>query len=129
MALTLESIMAQLQGIGGGPSAPPIIPGTSNTGNTIVMPESSTAIGPNIGTGQMAFQGLSSLAGILGGMQTQKLAKESFKLNKQMSNANLNNQIKTYNTALGDRTRSRGFTEGQSAEQMQGYLDANRLTR
>ena len=140
MALTIDASMSQLQGLFGGGTTPapaqvfaapnPVVsPSGVTNNNTTVMPESSTGIGMNIGTGQMAFQGLSSLAGILGGMESMKLAKDSFKLNKQMSNTNLNNQIKSYNTQLGDRTRSRGFTEGQTAEQMQGYLDANRMTR
>ena len=140
MALTIDAIMSQLQGLFGGGTTPPpaqvfaapnpvVSPSGITNNNTTVMPESSTGIGMNIGTGQMAFQGLSSLAGILGGMESMKLAKDSFKLNKQMSNTNLNNQIKSYNTALEDRARSRAAVEGQTSAEQQSYVDRNRLTR
>ena len=94
-----------------------------------VPPESSTGIGMNIGTGQMALSGLSSLGSLYGSLQSNKLAKEQFKFTKDFANTNLNNQIKSYNTTLSDRIRSRSVMEGTDSAAAEAYLDKNRLTR
>ena len=46
-----------------------------------------------------------------------------------MTNTNLNNSIQSYNTSLEDRARARGVMEGQSDEQVQSYIDKNKLSR
>lgn len=77
----------------------------------------------------MGLQGLSMIGNFWNAFQAQKLAKQQFAFTKEITNTNLNNQIKSYNTTLDDRARSRGFVEGQSAEQTQQYIDQNKLTR
>jgi hypothetical protein len=109
--------LTQLPGAGGGDKPP-----TNTNAN-------ATGFGMNIGTGELGLQGLNSLSGIYGAMKSNKLAQDSFKLNKQMSNTNLNNQIKSYNTALEDKGRARAQFEGQDASTAQAYIDKNRLTR
>lgn len=78
--------------------------------------------------------GLNVVSGALGtignlwnAFQAQKLAKQQFSFTKDFANRNLANQIQSYNTALGDRARSRGFTEGQSQDQINAYVAANQL--
>lgn len=88
-----------------------------------------TGFGMNIGTGQLALSGLSALAGLWGSMQQNKLAKEQFGLQKDLANTNLNNQIKSYNTALEDRMTARGATEGRSAEYTADEIARRRLSR
>lgn len=88
-----------------------------------------TGLGFNVGTGGIALQGLSSLAGIWSAMQQQKLAKEQFGFQKEVTNTNLNNSIKSYNTALEDRFGSRGVAEGRSEEYTRDKIAQNRLSR
>lgn len=86
-------------------------------------------LGMNIGTGQLALGGLSSLAGIWGALNSNKLANQQFKFTKDTTNTNLNNQIKSYNTALEDRITARAATQGQDSAYVNDYLNKNRLTR
>ena len=80
-------------------------------------------------TANLAIAGLQTLGNLWGAWQAQKLAKEQFKWTKNFSEANLANSIKSYNTALYDRARSRGHMEGQSQAQIDGYVLDNSLTR
>jgi hypothetical protein len=78
---------------------------------------------------RLVLGGLQTIGNLWGAWQAMKLAKEQFKFTKEVTNTNLNNQIKTYNTALGDRSRSRAAVEGQSQATAQAYVDQNKLTR
>ncbi|QIG70537.1 putative structural protein [Rhizobium phage RHph_N38] len=80
------------------------------------------------------LSGLNVISGALGtignlwnAFQAQKLAKQQFSFTKDFANRNLANQIQSYNTALSDRARARGFTEGQSQDQINAYITANQL--
>lgn len=88
-----------------------------------------SGFGMNIGTGQLALGGLQSLAGIYNAFQTNKLANKQFKFTKDVTNTNLNNSIKSYNTALSDRANSRYFTQNQSQAEADKYIAANQLSR
>jgi hypothetical protein len=90
---------------------------------------SPSGLGMNLGTGQLALSGLGALGSLWGGMQAQGLAKKQFDFTKSITNTNLANQIRSFNTGLEDRTRSRGFAEGQTQAQMDDYLARNRMTR
>jgi len=87
-----------------------------------------TGLGFNIGTGQLAFGGLSSLANLLGANKQMKLAEDQFDFTKKIATTNLNNQVKSYNTALDDRIRSRAAMEGSSSAEAEAYLNKNRLS-
>lgn len=89
----------------------------------------ASGLGLNVGTGQMALGGLQSLAGIFNSIQANKLANQQFKFTKDVTNTNLNNSIKSYNTALSDRANSRFFTQNQSQSDADAYINANRLSR
>ena len=78
---------------------------------------------------RLVLGGLQTIGNLWGAWQSMKLAKEQFKFTKDVTNTNLNNQIKSYNTALGDRSRSRAAVESQSAAQAQAYVDQNKLSR
>ena len=66
-------------------------------------------------------------AGLWNAYNANKLAKQQFKFTKNFANANLANQTQSYNTALNDRARTRGFMEGQSQGQIDQYIANNRL--
>jgi spore coat protein CotH len=77
-----------------------------------------------VGAGISAIQ---SLASMWMGFKQMKMAQKQFKFEKKMANQNLINQMKTYNTALADRARSRGVMEGQSPDQVADYIRSNSL--
>jgi hypothetical protein len=87
-----------------------------------------SGLGLNLGTGQLALSGLGALGSLWGGMQAQGLAKKQYELTKNISTTNLVNQMKSYNTQLEDRARSRGVAEGNPAS-ANDYLERNRMTR
>lgn len=86
-------------------------------------------LGANIPTAQLALGGLGALGNLWGAFQAQGLAQKQFELTRNIANTNLTNQIRSYNTALEDRARSRGAAEGQSQSQVDDYLARNRMTR
>jgi hypothetical protein len=86
-------------------------------------------LGWNAPTLQMGMQGAGMLSNLWGAWQSNRLARDQLDWTKKFANINLNNQIKSYNTALEDRSRSRAAVEGQSAAEAQAYVDRNRLTR
>lgn len=88
-----------------------------------------SGLGMNIGTGQLALGGLGALSGIWGAYNSNKLANQQFKFTKDTTNTNLNNQIKSYNTALEDRITARAATQGQDSAYVNDYLNKNRLAR
>ena len=87
-----------------------------------------TGIGFNIGTGQLALGGLSALTNLWGANKQMKLAEDQFDFTKKIATTNLNNQVKSYNTALEDRIRSRAAMEGSSSAEAEAYLNKNRLS-
>lgn len=91
--------------------------------------DKSAGFGMNANTLNFGMQGLNTLGNIWGAWQSNKLAKDQLNFTKMITNTNLNNQIKAYNTALEDRSRSRAAVEGQSSAEAQAYVDRNRLSR
>lgn len=73
--------------------------------------------------------GIGTLGNLWGSSRALGLARDQFNFQKEFANTNLANQIKSYNTALEDRARSRAAVEGQSQDQAQAYIDKNRLSR
>lgn len=93
--------------------------------------------GPQIGGGGMSgmqianagLAGLQTLGALWGAWQQNKMAKKQFKFTKDVTNTNLANQIKSYNTALYDRARSRAVMESQSDAVRDAYVANNSLSR
>jgi hypothetical protein len=88
-----------------------------------------TGLGFNLPTANLALGGLQTIGNLWNSWEQRKLANEQFQFQKGVTNTNLNNQIKAYNTQLEDRSRARAATEGQSPGQAQAYIDNNRLSR
>lgn len=84
-------------------------------------------LGFNTGTANLALSGLQTIGNLFAAFQANKLAKQQFKYTKKVTDANLGNQIQSYNTALSDRINSRYVMEGKSPDQAQSYLDVNKL--
>ena len=75
----------------------------------------------------LAIGGLQTLGNLWMAFQANKLAKKQYGLTKRVTETNLANQIKSYNTQIADRGRSRAFTEGQSAEEAKAWASKNQL--
>lgn len=86
--------------------------------------------GMNMPTLKLGLQGLSSLAGIWAANKGLKQAKEQFEFEKGVTNTNLNNSIKSYNTALDDRINARAAQQGNMSQaQVADYKRLNQLSR
>jgi hypothetical protein len=86
-------------------------------------------MGGAMGPAGAVLSGIQTLGALWGAWQQNKMAKKQFKFTKDITNTNLANQIKSYNTALYDRARSRGVVEGQSQNQIDAYINDNSLSR
>lgn len=75
-----------------------------------------------------AMSGLETIGKLWGAFQAQKMAKKQFKHAKNMSLINLANQVKSYNTALSDRARSRAVMESQTDATRDAYVRDNSLS-
>lgn len=88
------------------------------------------------GSGGGSGGGLSGLGEIIGGIggfynasKQRKLAKRAFLFQKDFAEANLNNQVQSYNTQLADRIRSRTHTEGGTQASANQYVANNSLQK
>lgn len=97
-------------------------------GNSGVGSAANT-LGANIPTFQLGLSGLTSLGNLWGAFQSNKLANNQFDYTKQITNTNLANQIKSYNTSLSDKATARASMEGWSDSQTQDYIDKNKLSK
>ena len=99
----------------------------TGTGTGSNMPE----FGWNLDTMKVGTSALSAIGGLFNAFQANKLARDQFNLTKEVTNTNLNNQIKGYNTTLEDRALARARLNGDAdpAAYAAAYTGANRLTR
>lgn len=98
-------------------------PGTSS-GNFF---DKSDGFGLNANTLNFGLSGINSLGNLYNAFQANKLAKSQFDFTKNITNTNLANSIKSYNTSLSDRANSRGVVEGQTPDQVNSYISSNSL--
>ena len=75
----------------------------------------------------IALGGLQTIGSLFMVFQANKLAKKQFRFQKDFANQNLANSIKSYNTALEDRIRSRSFTEGRASGYADDYINKNKM--
>ena len=73
------------------------------------------------------IDGLGSLGSLWSGIQANKMAAEGLAFQKKSYKQNYTNQLKSYNTALEDRTRARFAQEGRSAAEEHAYVRKNKL--
>lgn len=110
-------------------TGPSIDAAVLGNGNYSIAGGPGSGLGFNLDTAKLALAGLGTIGSLWSAFQQNKLAKKQFAFTKDITNTNLANQIKSYNTTLEDRARSRAAMEGQSTAQMQEYVNKNRLKR
>lgn len=90
-----------------------------------------TGLDWNTETLGIGIQGLAAIGGLYNAFQSNKLAKDQFNFTKEVTNTNLNNQIKTYNTTLEDRALARGRLNGEAdpAAYAAAYTEKNKISR
>lgn len=139
MAFTLQDLQGQFSSLfGGGGGDISSYAGAPNTGGASLdlsgaagasTPGMFSGGGMNLGTAGMALGGLQALGNLLQGQKAFKLAKDQFRFQKEFSNANLNNSMKSYNNTLEDRLKARGFAEGRDAGETAAEIERKRLSR
>ena len=104
--------------------------GDAPTFDPIGNQQGGSDIGWNNPTLRTGFQGLATLGNLWGAFQGNKLARKQLSLATDAYNTNLTNQIKSYNTSLEDRIRSR-YVYNDKAGQAEAtrQIEANKLVR
>ena len=74
-----------------------------------------------------AVQGISALTSAWQGYQQLKVAKDQLNFQKDAWQKNYGNSVKTYNTSLEDRIRGRTADYGGKENDVQSYIDKNKL--
>ena len=85
--------------------------------------------GLNVPTIGLALQGLGTIGSLWAGFKQLGLANKQFEYTKKITDTNLDNSIKSYNTTLADRARARAATEGRPQTEAEAYVDKNKMTR
>lgn len=80
--------------------------------------------GLNMPTAQFGLQGLQSLAGMWNAFQAGSAAKKAINLQEKAFNANLGNQVASYNTALENKVRDSAHMQGLSGRDYSSYIDS-----
>ena len=104
--------------------------GDAPTFDPIGNQQGGSDLGWNMGTLNTGFKGLATLGNLWGAFQGNKLARKQLSLATDAYNTNLTNQIKSYNTSLEDRIRSR-YVYNDKAGQAEAtrQIEANKLVR
>ena len=104
--------------------------GDAPTFDPIGNQQGGSDFGWNMGTLNTGFKGLATLGNLWGAFQGNKLARKQFSAAQDAYNTNVTNQIKSYNTSLEDRIRSR-YVYNDKAGQAEAtrQIEANKLVR
>ena len=104
--------------------------GDAPTFDPIGNQQGGSDFGWNTGTLNTGFKGLATLGNLWGAFQGNKLARKQLSLATDAYNTNLTNSIKSYNTQLEDRIRSR-YVYNDKAGQAEAdrQIEANKLVR
>ncbi|ESX17531.1 hypothetical protein X766_15840 [Mesorhizobium sp. LSJC255A00] len=111
----------QPMNVGSFPAAPNMSGGPAGIG------ANNTGLGFNAGTLGLALGGLNTIGNLWQAFESNKLAKQQFAFQKNFAMKNLANQIQTYNTSLEDKINSRYFTQGQSQDEANAYIQSHKL--
>lgn len=103
-----------------------LVPTTTST-TTGPLGGSGSGLGLNLDTLKLGLSGISSIGNLYAALQANSLAKKQFDFTKAYANANMANQVQSYNTTLADRLNSRAKVEGTSSEDAAAEIAKNSL--
>lgn len=98
-------------------------------GSSLRQDDVNPGFGFNMPTLQLGLTGLGTLAGIFNSFSQNRQQRDQFNYYRNLADTNMNNSIKNYNTRLEDRARARVAAEGGTQEDIDAYLEKNRLER
>ena len=85
--------------------------------------------GWNMPSAKLGVSAFTSLASLWGAFKGLNQAKKEFEFNKRITEKNLANSTKSYNTALEDKARARASASGNmSKDDVQKYVTLNQLS-
>ena len=105
----------------------PVVPGTTGGAAGGGAAPQTPGFFSQYGPAQFALGGIQTLGSLWNSYQQNKLAKESFKFQKEAYATNLANQEQSYNTALEGRINAQYATEGKSQAEAASYVDKHSL--
>lgn len=82
-----------------------------------------------MGYANFGLSALGTLGGLYNAYQGNKLARDQLNHVRNMDNTNLANQIRSYNRTLESRSREAGRLRGDTDEQINQYIEENKMTR
>jgi hypothetical protein len=80
-------------------------------------------LGWNMPTAQLGLQGIGALGSLWSAFQANSAAQKQFGLQRDMANANLNNQISSYNTSLENKARDASMMRGDTGSAVSSYVN------
>jgi hypothetical protein len=80
-------------------------------------------LGWNMPTAQLGLQGVGTLGNLWSAFQAGSMAKKQFGLQRDMANANLGNQIASYNTSLESKAKGAAQMRGDNPDTVTSYVD------
>lgn len=99
----------------------------TNLGGAVNPASQGIDWGKSLGIGVQGLQALAGLWTAYNGTQSLKLAKSAYNTQKDLAYKNLGNSIKSYNTALSDRLRSRAAMETGNKNAYDDQIEENKL--
>lgn len=123
----LASAIAKIGAGGSTTGATPTV-GAAGLGGLNMGGMAGGGFGLNIPTANLALGGVSTLANLFMGMQALGQAKDQFNFTRRTTQANLDNQTKSYNTNMEDKLTARAAYNGQGREYVDDYMNKNRLS-
>lgn len=95
--------------------------------NTFGNENNENTLGMNLNTFKFGLGALTGLGQLYGGFKAASIANSQFDYAKKISDLNIANQTKAYNTNLSDRATARYATENKSSGELNNYIKKNSL--
>lgn len=86
-------------------------------------------LGFNMDTLRLGLGGLQTIGNLWNSFEANNLAKDQFGYTKKITDTNLDNSIRSYNTTLEDKIRARSAMEGRPEGYSEEYIAKNSARR
>lgn len=104
--------------------------GDSSYGNAAQVGNGISGLGWNMPSYQLGIQGVMGLGNLWAAFKGLSQAKKEYEFNKRITEKNLENSTKSYNTALTDKAYARQSAMGNmSDDDVKKYIALNQLSK